>query len=381
MKKILKAGLASTAFLALAIGSLMLYWYFRPNTALVDPSLRLEAWTAVGDGMHNSNTDMIFWRGRFHLVHANSPYHFATEKCRLMIWRSADARTWEKLSEVNIPGEDIRDPKLAVIGGRLFLYVLKSTRFIAEPYRTALRTSADGKTWTPLRDIEPEGWLFWRPKTRDGRTWHVPAYWHEHGKSILLKSTDGVRWSPVSVIHEGDWNDETDIEFLPDGRMIATARLEGSDRWLGDENASTLIAVASAPYTGWKSTKSFVTRLDGPALFSYNGKTYAVGRHNPDPTGFFTYFGSILARKRTALYLLLEDRLVYLSDLPSAGDTSYAGVVLRGGRAYISYYTSDTARDYPWIIGMLARSDIMIAKVELPLLERLAESKLAADRL
>jgi hypothetical protein len=380
MKKLLKGLLVLIAFFILSIAIVLLYWYFRPNSAAVDPSLQAETWTAVGDGMHNSNTDMIRWRDRFYLVHASSPYHFATEKCRLVIRSSGDARSWEKLSEVNIPGEDIRDPKFAVIGGRLFLYVLKSTRFIAEPYRTALRTSADGRTWTPLVDIDPEGWLFWRPKTRDGRTWYVPAYWHEHGKSILLESTDGVRWSQVSVIHEGDWNDETDIEFLPDGRMIATARLEGSDRWLGDENASTLIALAPPPYTGWKSTKSHVTRLDGPALFSYNGNTYAVGRHNPDRTGFFTYFGSILARKRTALYRVLGDRLVYLSDLPSAGDTSYAGVVLHDGHAYISYYTSDTARDYPWIIGMLARSDIMIAKIELPLLERLAESKLAADR-
>jgi hypothetical protein len=380
MKKLLKGLLVLIAFFILSIAIVLLYWYFRPNSAAVDPSLQAETWTAVGDGMHNSNTDMIRWRDRFYLVHASSPYHFATEKCRLVIRSSGDARAWEKLSEVNIPGEDIRDPKFAVIGGRLFLYVLKSTRFIAEPYRTALRTSADGRTWTPLVDIDPEGWLFWRPKTRDGRTWYVPAYWHEHGKSILLESTDGVRWSQVSVIHEGDWNDETDIEFLPDGRMIATARLEGSDRWLGDKNASTLIALAAPPYTVWKSTKSHVTRLDGPALFSYNGKTYAVGRHNPDRVGFFSYFGSILARKRTALYRVLGDRLVYLSDLPSAGDTSYAGVVLHDGHAYISYYTSDTARDYPWIIGMLARSDIMIAKIELPLLERLAESKLAADR-
>nr|HPO47077.1 hypothetical protein [Spirochaetota bacterium] len=66
----------------------------------------------------------------------------------------------------------------------------------------------------------------------------------------------------------------------------------------------------------------------------------------------------------------------YLSDLPSAGDTSYAGVVIREGAAYISYYTSDTARDYPWIIGMLARSDILIARIELPRLERLAAEKM-----
>ena len=37
-------------------------------------------------------------------------------------------------------------------------------------------------------------------------------------------------------------------------------------------------------------------------------------------------------------------------------------------------------QDYPWIIGMLARSDILVAKVSLPLLERLAAVKIAEIR-
>ncbi len=123
---------------------------------------------------------------------------------------SGDARAWEKLSEVNIPGEDIRDPKFAVIGGRLFLYVLKSTRFIAEPYRPALRTSADGRTWTPLVDIDPEGWLFWRQKTRDGRTWYVPPTGTSTANPSCLNRPTASAGRRYSVIHEGDWNDETD---------------------------------------------------------------------------------------------------------------------------------------------------------------------------
>jgi hypothetical protein len=88
---------------------------------------------------------------------------------------------------------------------------------------------------------------------------------------------------------------------------------------------------------------------------------------------------SAFARKRTALYVVEPDRLLKLSDVPSAGDTAYGGVVLREGALWFSYYTSDTTRDYPWLIGMISRSDIRIAKVPLDRLTALAKAKGASE--
>ena len=202
----------------------------------------------------------------------------------------------------------------------------------------------------------------------------MPVYWYEHGKSALLRSTDGVNWTMHAPIYEGDRNDETDIEFLPDGRMIATARLEVSDSLVGDPQGSTLIAVSEPPFEDWRPvTKSQVARLDGPSLFSYNGKVYAVGRFQPRVAGPFDWQGSIFSRKRTGLYLVEEDRLVYLSDLSSSGDTSYSGVVQLGDELYVSYYTNDVNKDYPWILGMVSPSSIRLAKIDLSSLEALAE--------
>jgi len=290
------------------------------------------------------------------------------------MWRSPDARQWERLREFHVPGEDIRDPKFAVIHDRLFMYVLKNVDFAAEPYATAATYTTDGAEWSELEDVEPEGWLFWRPKTRDNKTWYVPAYWYEHGKSILLASQDGMKWSEVSVIYEGDRNDETDFEFLPDGRILATARLEVSDSYFGHPDARTLIALAEPPYTDWQRVESRVTRLDGPCLFPYDGAVYAVGRHHPSPNRWPTYCGGIYGRKRTSLYQITADRLLYLSDLPSAGDTSYAGAVIQGDDLYTCYYTNRIDRDFPWLMGMVSASDIRMAKVGLPSLAKLAEA-------
>ena len=192
------------------------------NGARVRNDLGLEHWSAISDGKHNLTTDMILWRGNFYLVHASSPWHIASHESKIVLWRSADALTWKPIAEFRMPGGDIRDPKLAVIHDRLFLYVLRNVGFVAEPSATAFTVSDDGVTWTPLEDCTPKGWLFWRPKTQDGKTWYVPAYWNQHGKSVLLKSTDGRSWTVVSQIHEGDHNDETDFEFMDDGRLLAT---------------------------------------------------------------------------------------------------------------------------------------------------------------
>jgi hypothetical protein len=122
--------------LIVALGLLLAYWYLRPNASIIAPSLAMDTWDAVKDGSHNSNTDMIYWQDAFYLIYASSPYHFGTSQSRLILLRSTDARQWAKQAEFNASGEDIRDPKLAVIGGRLFLYALKNVDFTAEPFMT-----------------------------------------------------------------------------------------------------------------------------------------------------------------------------------------------------------------------------------------------------
>jgi len=358
---------------------MLAYWLLRPRVAGVDPDVVRETWDAVADGAHNSNTDLIYWNGQFYLCHQTSPYHLGSRRSRLLLWRSFDARSWEKVTEFKAERGEYRDPKFAAIRDWLFLYALPNLTLMAEPVTTVYTSTSDGVSWTPPAEIDPRGWLYWRPKTPDGATWYVTAYWHEHGKSILLRSGDGVRWSTVSQVYEGERNDETDFEFLPDGRMLATARLEGNGNEWGDATASTLIAVAPPPYEAWTYSKSGVTRLDGPCLFPYNGRVYAFGRYQATRAPRLVEQGGLYSRKRTSLFLVEEGGLRYLTDVPSAGDTSYAGVAMRGDELYASYYTSPPERDITWILGMFRPSDIRMARIDLPALERLALRAAAGD--
>jgi hypothetical protein len=230
-----------------------------------------------------------------------------------------------------------------------------------------------------MREIDPPGWLFWRPKTRDGVTWYVTAYWHKHGRSILLKSGNGADWEIVSEIYNGEGNDETDFEFLPDGRILATARLEGNtDTQWGDRTASTLLATAAPPYTEWTYAKSNVTRFDGPCLFPYGGRVYGIARYQATHARHIAELGGMYSRKRTSLFAVEERALTYVCDLPSAGDTSYAGVVVRGDEAVASYYTTPPQRDVPWAIGMFGPTHIRMARIDPRALAQAAGARASA---
>ncbi|GAB4317512.1 MAG: sialidase family protein [Promethearchaeota archaeon] len=363
----------------------------RRNDSWVNTALDLRAWPVVADGWHNSNTDLVEFGGLYYLAHAASPYHVGSKLCRIVV-READhprSRAWKPVAAISVPGEDVRDPKFAVVGGRLFLYVLKNRGIVADPYATALTTSVDGRRWTPLRDVEPAGWLFWRPKSPDGKDWFAPAYWHEHGVSALFRSTDGVNWRRVSTICSGGGVDETAVEFLPGGDLLATVRHEGYLGPFGHATGCTVLAVATraSGYRSWTRARDDTTRLDGPVLFSHAGRTYAIGRFQPKVGRVVNMPGSFLSRKRTSLFLVAGRsrsrlKLLRLTDLPSAGDTSYAGVVARDGYLYACYYTSPLERDYCWFVGMFNPSHVFLASLSLESLERVAagaEARVAAE--
>jgi hypothetical protein len=356
------------ALLALIVILLVVgfFWTAIHLPTTVDPNLVVENWTAVSNGAHNAFTDLIRWNNDFYLAYRSAPSHISFQS-KIVVQRSADAKTWTTLADLPYPGEDIRDPKLAVIGGKLFLYALKNVDPMAEPYGTVFSSSPDGQSWQPWQDVEP-GWLFWRPQTYDNKTWYGAAYSTKQDQVALFQTQDGWNWSKVSVISSGERQSETAITFTADGKMVGVIRLEGS----GDLLPATLIVNSSYPFQKWTSVRSQVTRLDGPSIFSYHGLVFAIGRSEPAGGLVFGEQGGLFNKKRTSLYQVTDSGLRKMSDLPGDGDTSYTAIVIQGDEGFVSYYSNDTSLDLPWLLGMFSGANIQIARLNLPNLERTA---------
>jgi hypothetical protein len=326
----------------------------------------METSVVVDDGFHNAFTDLLVWRGDLWLVYVASPSHFASPRSRLILLRSTDAKEWHTMANFNGSGEDIRDPKLAVIHDRLTLFALLNRKFDPLPYKTICSDSGDGVNWSPFALVGAEDWLFGKPKTTDEITWYAPAHNLQNGTAALWRSGGGFQWEMVAPICDYEKADETAIEILPDGQMLAVTRLEAGGGLFGSPDAGTLLSSSRPPYDHWnKMARSAVTRLDGPVLFTIEDRCYAVGRYQPRVRGPFSLQGSIFSSKRTSLFSVNESGLTWLTDLPSAGDTSYAGIATWNGRLVISYYTniSDPSREYSWIKGMFRPTCIQITQI------------------
>ncbi|HDP79398.1 MAG TPA: hypothetical protein ENN21_00990, partial [Spirochaetes bacterium] len=140
-------------FPVILISLLLIYWDLRkPPGFETDPALRLETRAPSPAGkelrtQHNSNTDMIFYKGNFYLIHARTKWHLEDKKGALIIKRSKDAKEWEEIAKITVPNTDVRDPKFAVIRGWLFLYFLPNLTLDPNPHTTYWSVSEDGTRW------------------------------------------------------------------------------------------------------------------------------------------------------------------------------------------------------------------------------------------
>lgn len=399
-------------FPVILISLLLIYWDLRkPPAYNYNPLLQFNSYiiTTSDDPLkrHNSNTDLIYYGGYFYCIHAQTKWHLYDDNGCMLIKRSKDAKTWEDAAKLVVTGKDVRDPKFAIIKKNLFVYFLINEKFDPSPHTTYWTFTQDGLHWSipkelttisvnhrtraGVRKVMQGGWNLWRPKTKDNAVWYViasgekplllptgqPSHTDVSTITVLLSSTDGVLWQEVSEVYTPYGNGEPELEFLPDGSIIATLRcgsLGTGGYEFGNPTGNTIIAIAEKPYVKWCYAHSFITRLDGGTLFSIKGRMFAAGRNHLGPR---SDLGNHVATKRTAIYEVLPDKLIHLFDLPSNGDTAYTGVVVKDGMVYVSYYTSPIEKDYPWIIGICfkTKTDVRMATFTTEGLLKVADAK------
>jgi hypothetical protein len=318
---------------------------------------------------HNSDTDLIVFGGATFLAHRTATGDVPTVNSSLQIYRrgapdDGGAEFARTASLVPPSGRDIRAPHFFVTSTTLHLLALArlpvaSMRDTSVDTQTVESHSSDGVTWSPLVPVAPDGWSLWRVRENAG-TYYAAGYQDGEGSVVLYSSPDGVTWTAGATVYDlaTDTPNETELAFMPSGRLLALVRLDGTDaELLGDEGRlRTKTCWASAPYTSFDcSTELDGERLDGPAAFLHDGRLFVVAREHLQGTG----------RKRTTLYELAGDLdagpLTARSwgDFPSAGDTSYAGVTaLDDFHALVTWYSSDVAADPTWTAGMSGPTDI-----------------------
>ncbi len=315
--------------------------------------------TVYEDGRHNAFTDLRLFRGRYFICFRSGTSHGSFDG-QIRVLASTDLQHWEQVGLLSTVLDD-RDPKMVEFGGRL--WVLGPTRtpnfpedYVrgSRPYRfqSVAWSTADGTDWAAPTILEPVDNRWWRPRVHGGAAWVATHFtWPEEGREervILFRSTDMKRWDEVSVVHEGERANETDIEFLHDGTLVAFVRREAAD------GAGTPFKTSRPPYTRWEQHDQPLD-IRGPMLTQIDGRLYVCGRYM-EPTEEGTL-------RDTRLYRVTDDfQLEELAKLPEPdfaphrqGDNSYAGAHYQGGGELL----------VSWYSGTSERANIYLASIDI----------------
>ena len=326
---------------------------------------------------HNENTDLTIFDGAMYLVHRTAMSQVLGPNSALHVYRSTDGgRSFTRLAILPAPddappGRDLRDPHFYQVGSTLYIKAI--TR---DPVTTARDSdtnsqivgysSTDGANWQSLGAIGPLHWSFWRIK-QFGNTFYSAAYEDGDQSVVLYTSADGVNWQAGATIYgvAADTPLETELVFFPTGRLLALVRMDGTnDELLGDSGRlRTRTCWADPPYASFDCTNEIDgQRLDGPLAFFWNQRLFVIARKHLQPSD----------RKRTSLFELSGDfttnaapQVKEWGELPSAGDTSYAGVAfVDDHRALVSWYSSYIPDDESWIFAILHATDIWTGVID-----------------
>jgi hypothetical protein len=310
-------------------------------------------------GKHNAFTDLIRWHDTWYCTFREADAHVGGDG-QLRVLESADGDKWQSAALIGEKAIDLRDPKLSITpDDRLMIVaggsVYEGTTLKGRQPRVTF--SKDGREWTPPQRVLSEGEWLWRVTWHGGKAYGVsynadertspaaqkaaktgkvesgPAEW----KLKLVASSDGVKYDLVTHLDVPGHPNETTLQFMPDGEMIALVRREGGTKlgWIGRSRA---------PYKEW-TWKETQHQVGGPNFIRLpDGALWAACRSYPG--------GAKTALARMTAEGDYQPALTF----PSGGDTSYAGLVWHDGLLWMSYYSSHEGK-----------TSIYLAKIKVPL--------------
>lgn len=309
-------------------------------------------------GRHNAFTDLIFWGERWYCTFREADAHVGGEG-KLRVLESPDGEKWSSAALIAEQGIDLRDPKLSITPDNRLMIVAGGSVYEGKTLlgrQPRVTFSKDGRTWTPPKRVLTEGeWLWrvtWRGEMAYGVSYNAsarttpaaqeaaksgqaapgPADW----KLKLVSSKDGENFTLVTHLDVPGHPNETTLRFLDNSEMLALVRREGGDTcgWFGR---------SQPPYQDWSWTP-LKERVGGPNFIVLPGETmWAVCRSYPGGAK------TVLSKLNSA------GAYEPVLTLPSGGDTSYAGLVFRDEKLWVSYYSSHEGK-----------TSIYLARVELP---------------
>jgi hypothetical protein len=276
---------------------------------------------------HNAFTDLVRFNNRFFCVFREGEKHVSADGA-LRVITSKDGKNWESAALITSPNSDLRDAKITVTpDGKLMLSGAEALHDKSvHTHQSLVWFSDDGYKWSEKQEIgDPDFWL-WRTTWHNGEAYNFGYGYREEKSLRLYSASDGKTFETlVENLNIEGYPNETSIVFKGD-TAFCLLRRDG-------EKKSGLFGISLPPYTTWK-WEDMEIRIGGPhMIFLPDERLIAAVR---------LYGSDGWSPARTSLCLINQKtgKLTEALELPSGGDTSYAGLTLFDSFLWVSYYSS-----------------------------------------
>ena len=295
---------------------------------------------------HNAFTDLCLFNQQLFCCFREAENHISGDGViRILTLNSEYQPCYQQA--IHTEGADLRDPKLSVTpDGKLLL--LAHARFNDENNKTTKTKpycwfSTDGFSWSSPTALTIENEWLWRISFFQdfalGFTYNRGQQRLNLYKGNPLRSWNCIKTSALSQQKHGlGYPNESDILYSDKGEAYALVRRDA-------DTGSAQLGYSKPPYTQW-SWRDLKHYIGGPAFVKQNDEIAIAGGRLWTKTG-----------PKMALYTLnlKQAELKPVLLLPSAGDSSYPGLVLQENKLLVSYYSSHID----------SKSSIYLAEIEL----------------
>lgn len=276
---------------------------------------------------HNAFTDLILAKDQWFCVFRESSGHVGGDGA-IRVLASQDGENWQSVALLTSDQADLRDPKITLTPGQQLMITAAAAWHDKSRHTHQSMTwfSADGRTWSePSQVADPDYWL-WRVVWYDQQAF---------GFGYACGEDKGLRWyGSQDGRHFRILNPDMGIEGYPNETALVF-RNDTAICLLRRDGAfpNAMLGKSAAPFLDWEWTDLGV-RIGGPQMVLLpDGRLIAAVR---------LYGGEGWQPARTAICFVDEktSTLEELFTLPSGGDTSYPGMVIKDKQLWISYYSS-----------------------------------------
>jgi hypothetical protein len=279
---------------------------------------------------HNAFVDLCAFKQQLFCCYREAKNHVSADGRICILTLDTEGNVLQSC-RIAMPKTDLRDPKITVTpDGNILLIAYARQTSINNPKidsRNLTWVSQTGHSWSSAKEFADRGWWLWRVR------WHKnQAYGFAYNRkqnAINLYSGNPRRsfllHQPFALSlhkHKKGYPNESDLIF-DNNNAFAIVRRDA-------DSYSAQLGHSTFPYNKWRWI-SLGRYIGGPVMLRLDDNCALVA-------------GRIVKQGKLVTGLLKMNlsngNLQELMILPSAGDNSYPGLVLRDGMLYVSYYSS-----------------------------------------